>query len=468
MKTSYQPIIGLEVHAQLLTKTKAFCACANMFGAEPNSLTCPVCLGLPGALPVANQKMVVFGVMAALSCECKINQDSQWARKNYFYPDLPKGYQITQHLYPLAQDGRITIELAGVTQTIGISRLHLEEDAGKTIHQKDQNSSLVDFNRCGVPLIEIVSRPEMSSIDQAIEYLKELRARLMALGICDGNMEEGSFRMDANISLQETGSSKLGTRCEIKNMNSFRLLRQALEYEIKRQQDILSNGEEVVQETRLFLADQGITKTMRSKEELHDYRYFPEPDLPPLHVEQDWLEEIKSSLPELPGQTMQRLLKDYGLSQKDARLLVYNLNAINLFEEAVGHYNSPPELAKWIINEIGGDQLPSSGIRIAELVKLVEQGVLSRRMAKSILPKVLQTDRPLDELLKENDLRQISNLGQLEQIVKKVLSQNQAEAERFRAGEKKLRSFLVGQVMKESQGKADPKIVNQILNHYLG
>jgi aspartyl-tRNA(Asn)/glutamyl-tRNA(Gln) amidotransferase subunit B len=482
-KNDYEPVIGLEVHAQLLTKSKIFCGCATTFGAPPNSQTCAVCLGMPGVLPVANREVISFALRAALATNCTINPRSVWARKNYFYPDLPKGYQITQFDQPLAEHGKLVIDLPAGEKSIGITRIHVEEDAGKNQHVEGADRSLVDFNRCGVPLIEVVSEPDLRSPEEAGAYLKALRAVLMAIGVCDGNMEEGSFRCDANLSLRRRGAEKFGAKVELKNMNSFRFIRQALQYEIERQAKLLDAGERVVQETRLFDSAKGITVGMRSKEEAHDYRYFPEPDLPPVFVDDDWIKSERVRLPELPRERQMRFCSTYGLSNYDAGVLVSDLEKAELFERWVGMAVPPKEVANWIINNIPDEELASylkNPDVPASLIKLVGEGFISGTAAKENFVNLvgavnaratvsggLTITDLLKQVIIEGDLRQVSDTGILEVAIEKVMAANPAEVEKYRSGKKNLIGFFVGHVMKETKGKGDPKLVNELLKKKL-
>ena len=482
-KNDYEPVIGLEVHAQLLTKSKIFCGCAATFGAPPNSQTCAVCLGMPGVLPVANREVISFALRAALATNCTINPRSVWARKNYFYPDLPKGYQITQFDQPLAEHGKLVIDLPAGEKSIGITRIHVEEDAGKNQHLEGADRSLVDFNRCGVPLIEIVSEPDMRSPEEATAYLKALRAVLMAIGVCDGNMEEGSFRCDANLSLRRRGVEKFGAKVELKNMNSFRFIRQALQYEIERQAKLLDAGERVLQETRLFDSSKGITVGMRSKEEAHDYRYFPEPDLPPVFVDAEWIERERARQPELPRERQMRFCREYGLSNYDAGVLVSDLAIADLFERCVSVEVPAKKVANWIINNLPEGvlaSLPELHKVLPSFISLVEQRFISGTTAKenfvelvgtaTALSKVsgnLTVIKALEQVITEKGLRQVSDTGALEAVIEKVMGANPAEVEKYRSGKKNLIGFFVGQVMKETKGKGDPKLVNELLKKKL-
>ncbi|MEO2065861.1 MAG: Asp-tRNA(Asn)/Glu-tRNA(Gln) amidotransferase subunit GatB [Desulfurobacteriaceae bacterium] len=476
----FEAVIGLEVHAQLLTKTKIFCGCKNEFGAPPNTNVCPVCLGMPGSLPVLNKKAVEYAVKAALALNCKINRYSVFARKHYFYPDLPKAYQITQYELPFAENGWVEIEKSdGTKKRIRIRRIHMEEDAGKTIHGEgmDENS-YVDLNRAGTPLIEIVSEPDISTPEEARLYMQKLRDILVWIGVNDGNLEEGSLRCDANVSIRPKGSKELGTRTEIKNVNSFRFIQKALEYEIKRQIEVVKSGGEVVQETRLFDSSKGITKTMRTKEEAEDYRYFPEPDLPPLIIDQEWLEAIKESLPELPDQVKERFVSEYGLTPYDASILVRSRELASFFEEAAKAYpGEPKRVANIIISDMLGilneekmelSQSPVKPEHIAQLLELVDDGVISIRVAKEdVLPEVVKEGKEPKAVVEEKGLVQISDESALVEIIKRVMEANEKAVKQYREGDEKKKTkavkFLIGQVMKETRGKANPKLLNELI-----
>ena len=476
----FEAVIGLEVHAQLLTKTKIFCGCKNEFGAPPNTNVCPVCLGMPGSLPVLNKKAVEYAVKAALALNCKINRYSVFARKHYFYPDLPKAYQITQYELPFAENGWVEIEKSdGTKKKIRIRRIHMEEDAGKTIHGEgmDENS-YVDLNRAGTPLIEIVSEPDISTPEEARLYMQKLRDILVWIGVNDGNLEEGSLRCDANVSIRPKGSKELGTRTEIKNVNSFRFIQKALEYEIKRQIEVVKGGGEVVQETRLFDSSKGITKTMRTKEEAEDYRYFPEPDLPPLIIDEEWLEAIKESLPELPDQVKERFVSEYGLTPYDASILVRSRELASFFEEAAKAYpGEPKRVANIIISDMLGilneekmelSQSPVKPEHIAQLLKLVDDGVISIRVVKEdVLPEVVKEGKEPKAVVEEKGLVQISDESALVEIIKRVMEANEKAVKQYREGDDKKKTkavkFLIGQVMKETRGKANPKLLNELI-----
>ncbi len=472
----YETVIGLEVHAQLSTKSKLFCACSTAFGEEPNSNVCPVCTGQPGVLPVLNARAVEYACKMALAVGCTVNPSSVFARKNYFYPDLPKGYQISQYEEPLAEHGHLDIEVDGKTKRARILRIHMEDDAGKNIHAQHDNVSFVDLNRSGTPLIEIVGEPDLRSPEEAVAYLKGLHSILVYLGICDGNMEEGSFRCDANISLRPWGQEAYGTRTELKNLNSFRHVQKALEYEIQRQADLLDDGDKVVQETRLYDAGKNITLSMRGKEEAHDYRYFPDPDLLPVRIDPDWLHELSATLPELPRQRMQRFMEQYGLSSADAGVLTADRDLADYFEAALGHYDAPKKVANWILSELLRElnQAACSAVacplppqHLAELVQLVEEGVISGKIGKQIFPALYaQGQRPKDYIAAQG-LVQISDSSELEALVQGILDANPDEVSAYRGGKKKLMGFFVGEVMKRTKGKANPALVNKLLQQKL-
>lgn len=468
----YEAVIGLEVHAQLKTKSKLFCSCSTQFGKEPNSNVCPVCTGQPGSLPVLNRRAVEYATKMALAIGCTVNERSIFARKNYFYPDLPMGYQISQFDLPIAEHGKVDIDVDGAKKTIGVTRIHMENDAGKSVHSQADNASYVDLNRAGTPLIEIVSEPDMRSPEEAVAYLRCLHSILLYLGICDGNMEEGNFRCDANVSIRPVGQEEFGTRAELKNMNSFRNVQRAIAYEISRQEDLLDDGEAVVQETRLFDADKGVTRSMRGKEEAHDYRYFPDPDLVPLVLDHDWVEELRAGLPELPAARRARFIEQYGLPESDAELLTGDRALADYFEKTVAAYDQPKKVCNWIstdilrmVNECGGS-IASCGLapeEFATLVRIVDEGVINQKVGKNVLGELFAEGGDPEAYVKDQGLVQISDTSALETAVDEVIADNPSEVEAFRGGKTKLMGFFVGQVMRKTEGQANPKLVNQIL-----
>ncbi len=468
----YETVIGLEVHAQLKTRSKIFCSCSTQFGAEPNENTCPVCSGMPGVLPVLNRKVVEYAAKMGLAIDCRINAKSVFARKNYFYPDLPKGYQTSQFELPICEHGHVDIVTSGGAKRVGVTRIHMEEDAGKNIHSAHDNKSFVDLNRSCVPLIEIVSEPDMRSAEEAVAYLKALRSILVYLDICDGNMEEGSFRCDANVSIRPFGQEAFGTRAELKNLNSFKHVQKAIEYEVERQIDVVEDGEQVVQETRLYDANKGVTHSMRGKEEAHDYRYFPCPDLVPLVLEDAWLEQWRGELPELPRAREKRFAEQYGLSADAAEVLTSERDLADYFEAALAGFNEPKKLANWIMTDIlrelnlkGGRaaDLKLTPKGLAALVRLVEEGRISAKSAKDILPELLETGADPEALVKTKGLVQISDTSALAADIDAVLAENPKELADYRAGKTKLMGFFVGQVMRRTKGQGNPAVVNQLL-----
>ncbi len=477
----WEPVIGLEVHAQLLTRSKMFCGCATTFGAPPNHQTCPVCLGMPGVLPVINRRAIEFGLRAARALHCWINAQCRFARKHYFYPDMPKNYQISQYEAPLAEAGWLEIEVDGGGRRIGIERLHLEEDVGKLTHQggvfETASASLVDFNRAGVPLMEIVSRPDLRAPAEAAEYLRTLRAILQYLGVCDGNMEAGSLRCDANVSVRRAGATELGVKVEIKNMNSFRHVRDALEHEAERQARVLDAGGRVVQETRLWNPDRAVTVSMRSKEYAHDYRYFPDPDLVPVAPDPAWVAAIEQALPELPRARRQRLVEQYTLPAHDAELLTADRALADYFEEAVRLHPNPKALANWIgselLRELKGDPaaVTASPIRataLARLVALVDAGTISGKMAKELFERMARTGEDPDAIVQREGLRQVADEGAIARAIDAVVAAHPGVVTDYRGGKTQALGFLVGQVMKATQGKANPQLVNRLLTERLG
>jgi len=472
----YEPVIGLEIHAQLKTRTKIFCGCSTEFGAPPNTHVCPVCLGMPGVLPVLNKKVVEYAITMALATGCSIEETSRFARKNYFYPDLPKGYQISQYELPIALNGFIDIEVDGESRRIGITRIHMEEDAGKLNHDPNRPVSHVDLNRTGVPLIEIVSEPDIRSPEEAGAYLRQLRSIIRYVGICDGNMEEGSFRCDANISLRPKGEKAFGTRTELKNLNSFKHVEKALHYEILRQQDILLSGEAVVQETRLWDPDKNRSNSMRGKEDAHDYRYFPDPDLLPLVIDAAWIDSIRATLPELPEAKKSRFMEQYDLPGYDAGVLTTSRKLADYFEACVSHHPSPKQLSNWIMGLLLGllnaegksiTESPVPAEHLAALVRLIDKGTISGKIAKKVFDEMAKTGDSPESIVEKKGLVQVSDTGQIEEIVDTVLAENSAQVDQYRGGKTKVFGFFVGQVMKATRGQANPAIVNQILKQKL-
>jgi aspartyl-tRNA(Asn)/glutamyl-tRNA(Gln) amidotransferase subunit B len=472
-----EPVIGLEVHAQLKTRTKIFCACSTSFGAPPNTHTCPVCLGMPGVLPVLNKKVVEYALRMAMATGCRISRESRFARKNYFYPDLPKGYQISQYELPLAEHGFVDVEVNGSMNRIGITRIHMEEDAGKLGHDPHRPFSMVDYNRTGVPLIEIVSEPDIRSPEEAGAYLRQLRSVVRYLNICDGNLEEGSFRCDANVSIRPKGSPTLGTRTELKNLNSFKHVEKALQYEINRQKEIILDGGQIVQQTRLWNPDKNQTTSMRGKEEAHDYRYFPDPDLLPLVIGEDWIKRIKDNLPELPEEKKTRFMEEYGLPSYDAALLTSDQELADYFEKCVHIYPQPKQISNWVMGSLLGllnaqdktiGASPIAPENLADLLMLVEDGKISGKMAKTVFDEMAATGKPAKQIVKEKGLAQITDADALEDIVLKIIAANPKEVDAYKSGKTKLLGFFVGQVMKETRGQASPKLVNEILQRKLG
>ena len=472
----FEPVIGLEIHAQLLTDSKIFCGCSTKFGGSPNSHTCQICLGMPGVLPVLNKKVVEYTIKMGLATHCRINEECSFARKNYFYPDLPKGYQISQYAYPLAEHGYVDIELETGTKRIGITRIHMEEDAGKLLHDEHNPSSYVDLNRTGVPLIEIVSEPDIRSAEEASDYLRRLHEILVYLEICDGNMEEGSFRCDANVSIRPKGQDAFGTRTELKNMNSFRNVQRALEYEIKRQQYILEGGHEVVQETRLWDDTAGVTHSMRSKEEAHDYRYFPDPDLVTVALSREWVEEILKDQPELPLEKRERFVRDYQIPAYDAGVLTTSRALADYYEEVVRLTGQPKTASNWVMGEIlrflneekkDIAACPITPQALADMILLIEAGTISGKIAKEVIEEMYKTGKPAKAIIAEKGLVQITDEAALARVVSEVMAANPNQLSQYRGGKEKLFGYFVGQVMKATQGKANPQLINDLLKKML-
>ncbi len=476
MNNKYEAVIGLEVHAQLLTESKAFCGCSTKFGNSPNSNVCPICLGHPGVLPVLNKKVVEFTIKIGLATDCKINERSIFARKNYFYPDLPKGYQISQYEEPICEHGSITVTLSsGEEKKIGITRIHMEEDAGKSIHDQGLDT-LVDVNRCGVPLIEIVSEPDMRSAEEAYLYLSKIKQLVQYLEICDGNMEEGSLRCDANVSVRLKGAKEFGTKREIKNMNSFRNVERAINFEIESQIDILEDGGKIIQQTLLWDADLNEALPMRSKEEAHDYRYFPEPDLLPVVVSEEWKSEIENNLPELPEVRKIRMIEKYKLPVYDAELLTQSKPIADYYENVIAVTGDYKTASNWVMTEVlkvineekvAIKDFPVAAGDLGELINLINEGTISSKIAKEIFPVMLNEKKKPSVIVKEKNLVQISDTGEIEKIIKQILDKSTQEVQMYIDGKDKVFGFFVGQVMKETKGKANPKLVNELLRESL-
>ena len=472
-------MIGLEVHVQLLTETKIFCSCSTKFGAPPNTNVCPVCLGLPGALPVLNRQAVEFAVRAALALNCRINETSIFARKNYFYPDLPKGYQISQFDRPLSEHGFVEIKTAAGSKRIGLTRLHLEEDAGKSLHEGFADSAertYIDLNRSGVPLIEIVSEPEIASPEEAYEYLTRLKEIILYTGVSDCNMEEGSLRCDANVSVRRRGEKEFGTKAEVKNVNSFRFIRQALEYEIERHIGVLESGGRIIQETRLYNSQEGKTYSMRSKEQAHDYRYFPEPDLLPLVVDAKWQAAVRATLPELPEARRRRMLADYGITEYDAQVLTLTQSLADQFEAAAKAAKNPKRVANLVQSELMGrlkakgleiEQSPISMKGVALSADLVEAGTISGKMLKDLYDLAFERGEDFPAVYEKEKPQQITDTSAIEKIIEQVMAANPKQLEQYRSGKKTVKAFFVGQVMRASKGQANPALVNELLDKKL-
>jgi aspartyl-tRNA(Asn)/glutamyl-tRNA(Gln) amidotransferase subunit B len=475
----YEPVIGLEVHVQLLTNTKIFCACANRFGDAPNANVCPVCLGLPGSLPVLNKRVIEMAARASLALHCTVHEHSRFARKNYFYPDLPKGYQISQFELPLATDGWVEIELDGTRHRIGITRLHVEEDAAKNLHEGFADSAqkaYIDYNRCGTPLCEIVSEPDMRTPEQAYAYLTTLRQILLYTGVSDCNMEEGSLRCDANVSVRLRGAEQFGTKVEVKNLNSFRYLQKSLEYEIERQIGVIEGGGRVSQETRLWNQPAGRTESMRSKEKAHDYRYFPEPDLLPVHISAEWRSAIQAALPELPEAKRSRFVAAYGVTPYDAEVLTGTQALAAYFETVAKAVGSPKNAANWMQTELlrglndSGKEIqasPVSPAALAELIKLVESGQITRAVGKKVFTTMFESGRSASDIVAAEGLAQGSDSGAIELAAREVIAKNADNVAKFKAGNEGVFKFFVGQVMRVTKGQADPQTVNDVLRKLL-
>jgi aspartyl-tRNA(Asn)/glutamyl-tRNA(Gln) amidotransferase subunit B len=474
----YETVIGLEVHVQLNTQTKIFCSCSTEFGRPANENTCPICLGMPGVLPVLNKQAVEYAMQACLATHCKINATNTFDRKNYFYPDLPKGYQITQLNLPIGEHGHINIDVAGEKKRIGITRIHMEEDAGKLVHgeNEDQDKSYVDLNRTGTPLVEIVSEPEMRSPEEVREYLSQLKAILEYTAVSDCNMEEGSFRCDANISLRPFGQEEFGTRTELKNLNSFRFIQKAIEYEVERQTQVLDQGDKIIQETRLYDSDKGVTRSMRSKEEAHDYRYFPEPDLVRLKMDEEWIERIRKTIPELPEQKRERFVAEHDIPEYDAGVLTASQSMAKYYEECVALHPHPKTISNWIMGDLSRElknddreieDCPVSPGALVGLLQLIDKGTINGKMAKTVFEDMYQTGKPAEEIVKQKGMVQISDSSAIDKLIDEVLANSPKQLESYRNGKETIIGYFVGQVMKASKGQANPAVVNQLLKDKL-
>jgi aspartyl-tRNA(Asn)/glutamyl-tRNA(Gln) amidotransferase subunit B len=477
--SKYETVIGLEVHVQLATRTKIFCGCPTSFGAAPNTNVCPVCLGLPGALPVLNRNAVEMAMKAALALNCQVRPFSRFARKNYFYPDLPKGYQISQYDQPIAEHGFVEIEAGEGGKRIGVTRLHMEDDAGKSIHEGFRDSerySYVDLNRSGTPLIEIVSEPDMRSSDEAYAYLAELKQMMQFVEVSSCDMEKGHLRCDANVSVRLRGAEKFGTKVEVKNLNSFRFLKMAIDHEVQRQIALIEGGGKVVQETRLYNSETGETIGMRSKEHAHDYRYFPEPDLVPLQISDAWLKSLTEEIPELPSQKRRRFVESFGLREYDTQVLTSTRDSSDYYERAIAAGGDPRVTANWVMGELTAalktadksfSESPVSPEQLGEMIALIEKGEISGKLAKEIFPKMFTSGQSAAHIMESEGLKQISDTSALSGIIEAVISANPKQVEQYRSGKTAVLSFLVGQVMKASRGQANPGTVNQMLREKL-
>ncbi|MEA2016212.1 MAG: Asp-tRNA(Asn)/Glu-tRNA(Gln) amidotransferase subunit GatB [Actinomycetota bacterium] len=483
-ESKYESVIGLETHIELNTETKMFCGCRLSFGDEKNTHTCQVCLGHPGSLPVTNRKAVEYAAKIALALNCRINKYTIFHRKNYFYPDMPKNYQISQYDIPLGVEGHLDINMGGYVRRVGITRVHMEEDTGKLLHTgstgriSESEASAVDFNRAGTPLIEVVTEPDMRSPEEAREYMINLRNLILFLGVSDCSMEEGSMRCDANVSVKEKAAKKIGTKTEIKNLNSFRFLQRGLEYEVKRQVDVLESGGRVRQQTRHYDNRSGTTKTLRSKEEAHDYRYFPEPDLVPIYVEDKMIEEVKKTIPELPSEKAKRFESEYGLTGEDCVFLANNMDMADYFEESCRHYDNPKNIANWIMGDFSAlmnknkvESIRKSKVspkNLCKMLEIVDEGKISSKMAKSVFEEMFETGRDPGDIIESRGLKQISDEGLLGSVIDEVISENPEPVEQFRGGKEKALSFLVGKVMAKTKGKANPQLAVKIIKEKIG